>query len=119
VCARGPNRVQVQRRLEATDIDRLVVDYESGALMRELADRYQISRETVSLHLKRRGVSRRRPGLPSGSLEEVAAAYASGQSLSEIAGRYSVDPSTVWPKLRTTGVPLRARPGWRYTDVLR
>lgn len=52
----------LQTFLTAAEVDRLVDDYLDGAMVNELADRYGVHRATVSAHLTRRRVGRRRPG---------------------------------------------------------
>lgn len=61
----------LQTFLTASEVDRLVGDYLDGATVKELADRYGAHRATVSAHLTRRRVARRRPGL---GVEEAAEA---------------------------------------------
>lgn len=48
------------RKLSPEQVQELVAAHRAGATMRELATRYQIHRETVSLHLLRQGVRVRR-----------------------------------------------------------
>jgi hypothetical protein len=53
----------VQTFLTASEVDRLVADYQAGVGVLELADRYGIHRATVAAHLRRRDVPRRSTGL--------------------------------------------------------
>lgn len=72
--SRGPvvRRIEnLQTFLTASEVDRLVDDYRSGAGVNELAERYGAHRATVSAHLTLRSVPRRRPGL---GVEEAAEA---------------------------------------------
>lgn len=57
--------------LTASEVDCLVDDYLGGASVNELVERYGVHRATVSAHLTRRRVARRRPGL---GVEEAAEA---------------------------------------------
>lgn len=50
---------QVQHRLNPDEIIELVADYQAGTLVKELAKRYQIDRQTVSAILKRHEASQR------------------------------------------------------------
>ena len=50
---------QEQRRLKPDEADQLVREYVAGASMRRLAERWKISKHTVSAHLRRAGVPRR------------------------------------------------------------
>ena len=95
------------KKLSTTEVALLAQQYQSGAAVHELAERLGIHRNTVSLHLRRHGVTMRRRGLDPEHIDHAVRLYESGQSLARIGNRYSVDPSTVHAALRTRGVRLR------------
>jgi hypothetical protein len=109
-------RKQVQHRLRPEEIDELVRQYQAGAKVADLATDFHIHRDTVSVILNRRGVSRRQRGVPLDLIDKVIASYESGASLATIGAALSVDPATVGRVLRIVGVSVRPRRGWRYTD---
>ena len=85
----------------------LAEQYRSGATVYELAERFGIHRNPVSLHLHRQGVTMRRRGQDADQIDHAVRLYQDGQSLARIGDRYNVDPSTVHAALRTRGVRLR------------
>jgi DNA-binding transcriptional ArsR family regulator len=95
------------RKLSAAEIALLTKQYRSGATVYELAARFGIHRNTVSLHLHRHGVTMRRRGLDPSQVDHAVRLYQDGQSLARIGDRYDVDPSTVHTALRARGVHLR------------
>ena len=78
---------QLQTFLTAAEVDRLVDDYLDGTTVNELADRYGVHRATVSAHLTRRRVGRRRPGLGVEEAAEAVRLYFGGVSMRAIAHR--------------------------------
>jgi DNA-binding CsgD family transcriptional regulator len=95
------------RKLSATEIALLTEQYRSGATVYELAERFGIHRNTVSLHLHRHGVTMRRRSLDPSQIDHAVRLYQDGHSLARIGDRYNVDPTTVHTALRTRGVRLR------------
>jgi DNA-binding transcriptional ArsR family regulator len=95
------------RRLRAEQVAALVVEYEAGATVYELAERFKVHRQTVSEHLHRQGVKMRRQGLNGPQIDEAAQLYGRGWPLARIARTYEVNPSTVWLALRGLGVRMR------------
>ena len=105
---------RTQRRLRRVDVDALVEDSQAGATIKQLVERFCISRTTVMAHLDRREVQRRATA-KQWDLETLASAartYQSGSSLADIAAHFELDPSTVANRLRRAGVPIRPRRGW-------
>ena len=96
----------LQTFLTAAEVDRLVDDYLDGTTVNELADRYGVHRATVSAHLTRRRVGRRRPGL---GVEEAAVAvrlHLGGVSMRAIAQSMGVDRKAVRRALVEAGAIL-------------
>lgn len=103
----APKPKQVQRRLRPHEIAELVVAYQSGATLQELAGRYRVRRDTVSLLLERAGVPRRYRRLNPADVEGAVRLYRSGQSLATIGKQLRVEPSTVRDYLVRTMVVMR------------
>jgi hypothetical protein len=61
---------QHQRRLRQDELDHLVADYLSGVKVKELAERYRITRQTVLEHVRRQGLPRRHPRLSPDEVNE-------------------------------------------------
>ncbi|MEE8870157.1 MAG: hypothetical protein SOH99_09375 [Acidipropionibacterium acidipropionici] len=85
----------VQTFLTAAEIDHLVADYEAGAGVQELAEKYGIHRATVFAHLRRREVMRRRPGLSDHEQAEAARLSREGMSMRAIGRQMGVDRKAV------------------------
>lgn len=103
---------QAQHRLPPNKVDQLVAHYQNGAKVNDLATLFGVHRDTVSELLDRRGVNRRRRGLPRELLDKVISSYEAGSSLAVIGDELSVDAGTVALALRKAGVPIRPRRGW-------
>lgn len=98
---------QHQSRLRQRELDHLVADYLSGVKVKELAERYRITRQTVLEHMRRQSVPRRHPRLGPLEVNEACDLYRSGKSLADIGVVFSVDPGTVRRALTKVGVPMR------------
>jgi hypothetical protein len=81
--------------------------------MEELGVEFGIDRRTVSIHLRRAGVSSRRGGLDLDQVHEAARLYEAGWSSGRLAQRFDVSADNVLKALRTTGVTIRPRRGGR------
>jgi DNA-binding CsgD family transcriptional regulator len=88
-------------------LDHLVTDYLSGVKVKELAERYRITRQTVLEHMRRQSVPRRHPRLGRDEVDEAGNLYRSGKSLADIGAVFAVDPGTVRRALTKIGVPMR------------
>ena len=96
--SRGPvgRRIEdLQTFLTAFEVDRLVDDYLAGASVNELAERYGVHRATVSAHLTRRRVARRRPGLGVDEAAEAVKLHLGGVSMRAIAQSMGVDRKAI------------------------
>jgi DNA-binding CsgD family transcriptional regulator len=98
---------QHQRRLRQDELDHLVADYRSGIKVKELAECFRITRQTVLEHMRRQSVPRRHPRLGPLDVNEACDLYRSGKSLADIGAVFSVDPGTVRRALTKVGVPMR------------
>ena len=95
------------KRLNGTELNRLVERYASGATVYELATEFGIHRTTISQQLKTAGVKMRLQPLTPQQVEEAAALYATGQSLADVGSQLGVNASTVLIALRTEGAEIR------------
>lgn len=96
--SRGPvvRRIEnPQTFLPASEVDRLVDDYRRGASVNELAERYGVHRATVSAHLTRRDVPRRRPCLGVKEAAEAVRLHLDGVSIRSIARSMGVGRGAV------------------------
>jgi hypothetical protein len=105
---------QVQNRLTKAQAAELVAAYEVRLGVLDLAQLFDIHRDTVSSILNRRGVVRRRRGITKELLDETIKDYQAGWSLSRLGTKLAVDPGTVAAALKKAGVPLRPRREWNY-----
>lgn len=98
---------QHQRRLRPDERSQLKSEYLSGVEVKELAQRFGITRQTVIECMRRQGGPRRYPKLGQEAIDKAASLYRAGWSLVAVGGALSVDPSTVRRVLITQGVPMR------------
>jgi uncharacterized protein (DUF433 family) len=99
---------QIQRRLTSKHRDQMVTEYQAGASMQQLAERWGLHRTTVSEHLRRAGIGARKRGIPPEKLDEVVRLYDKGWSCQRLADRYKCDAETIRQALRGAGVNIRA-----------
>jgi DNA-binding transcriptional ArsR family regulator len=104
--------IQVQHRLDPSQVAELVAGYQGGATIEDLAERFGVHRTTVMAHLDRSGVKRRRRGIEVASLPEAVRLYEAGWSLARVGERFGVDGETVRTAFRKAGVPIRPRRGY-------
>jgi hypothetical protein len=105
---------QIQRRLRPVEIEEVLVAYQSGTTVYELAERFRVHRVTVSHLLERHGVPTRYRLVEGDRLQSAVDAYQQGQSLATIGRQLGVSLDTVRHALIRAGVELRPRPGWKY-----
>ncbi len=95
------------KRLNDTELARLVDRYESGATVYELASVFAIDRRTVSIHLKQQGVIMRLQPPAEDTVEEMIRLYVSGLSLEKVGQLVNVSADSVLNYLRKRGVDTR------------
>ena len=98
---------QAQRRLTAKQVAQLAAEYEAGASMQQLAERWSLHRTTVAGHLLRAGVAIRQRGIPPERIDEAIKLYGEGWSCQRLAERFDCDDETVRQTLKRAGVDLR------------
>ena len=94
-------------RLREEEQVQLVADYQAGMTVYELGNKYQISRKTVSVILKRRGIKLRYKLIGPTELDQAQRLYESGASYATIGNYLKVDPATVRKALLGAGVESR------------
>ncbi len=82
-------------QLSTKQSEAMAADYQAGVLVKDLATKYQISRETVSKHLRRHGIAPRPVGLNEQQIKEAIRRYEQGDSLATIGKRMGVTAHTV------------------------
>jgi DNA invertase Pin-like site-specific DNA recombinase len=88
-------------------VQKLIAEYQAGATVYQLGERFGISRQTVGKILKRQGVTMRMQGLTPEQIEEAVRLYEGGWSLARIGTKLKVDAGTVHARLRERGVRMR------------
>jgi DNA-directed RNA polymerase specialized sigma24 family protein len=83
------------RQLDDQRVQQLIQEYQAGATVYELGERFGVSRQTVSRHLHRHGVPMRMQGLSPEQTEEAVQLYEAVRSLARIGERMGVDAGTV------------------------
>lgn len=98
----------------------LLIRYNKGTVG-ELAAEFSVHRRTVSRHLTRAGVQRRRRGQPPEIAETARRLYLEGLTVTEVADNLGMAASTVLYGLHRDGIairPARRRPTSRPTSYL-
>jgi DNA-directed RNA polymerase specialized sigma24 family protein len=103
---------RVRRRLTDADATDLAEAYKNGATTYELAERFGIYRDRVSLILEQHVVPRRMQSLTAEQIQQAVALYGHGLSIEKVAHEIGCGKGTIWKELRMAGVQLRRRPGW-------
>ncbi|WP_441415057.1 hypothetical protein [Arthrobacter sp. 2MCAF14] len=95
-------------QLKAKQAKAMAEDYQAGMRVKELATKYQISRETVRKRLRRRAIRPRKIGLDEQQIKESVRLYEQGDSLATIGKRMGVTAHTVRSRLIEKGVRMRS-----------
>ena len=107
-----PQRLrQHHTRLTPAQKDEVITLYQQGVPVREICQRYGISKQQVSDLRNARGIPRRPRGLTDEQKRQAERRYIAGQSCATIGHHFGVHAETVRRYLRTTGIALRPRPG--------
>ena len=105
-----PQRLrQHHTRLTPAQKDEVITLYQQGVPVREICQRYGISRQQVSDLRNARGIPRRPCGLSDEQKHQAEQHYLAGRSCAAIGRQFGVHAETVRRYLRTTGVALRPR----------
>lgn len=112
IAAPPPRRLrQHHTRITPAQKDEVVTLYQQGVPVREICQRYGISRQQVSDLRNARGIPRRPRGLSDEQKRQAEQHYLAGQSCAAIGRQFGVHAETVRRYLRTTDITLRPRPG--------
>ncbi|MEV0772746.1 hypothetical protein [Nocardia salmonicida] len=96
------------RRLSEAERGELAQDYQRGMTVYELASKYSISRQTVSVHLHRMGIPMRRQGLTDTQVAKATELYEQGLNLRQVGTKLGIQASTLRLAMKEAGVKLRA-----------
>lgn len=109
-----PISTRVHRKLRADQIDDLVSGYKKGGFtVYQLADQFNINRETFWAHFEETG-RRHTTSEPAEQVAQASELYGEGSSLLRVAQELVVSRVAVNDALRAAGIELRPRRGWRY-----
>ncbi len=86
----------------------IVERYQTGSLIRELAEEYGVHRSTVMACLRRAGVPKY-SGWSEKTTAEATRLYESGLTIAEVAARLDHSATTVGRRLREAGVKMRPK----------
>lgn len=95
------------RQLTPNELDALVIAYQAGGTVYELAAQFGINRKTVGKHLRALGVDTTPPGLQPEDIGTVIELYRAGHSLASIAARFGTSAGTIHTRLLGAGVVMR------------
>ena len=82
-------------QLNSAQVDLLVKEYLAGKTTYELGPMFGINRQTVSVHLRRRGVAMRMRGLDESARPEIERLRSEGWSYERLGARFHVHGSSV------------------------
>ena len=110
----NPSPRPVQRRLRASEVDTIGVEYQAGRSLRAIAKVLGVHHWTVAVHLEQLGVPRRvnRRKMNAHNIVDACARYEAGDALATVAAAYGVDAATVRRELHRADVAMRPRRGW-------
>ena len=105
-----PQRLrQHHTRLTPAQKEEVITLYQQGVPVREICQRYDISRQQVSDLRDARGIPRRPRGLTDEQKRQAKQRYIGGRSCAAIGRQFGVHAETVRRYLHTTGITLRPR----------
>ena len=95
------------RKLLASEVMQIVDAYRGGSTVGQVAQQFDIDRETVRRILNQSGLVRRPRGLTADQADQAVALCAGGMSLAGIGVRFGVDAKNVRRRLLERGVEMR------------
>jgi exonuclease VII small subunit len=99
--------VKQQHRLTDTELNQAIAAYQSGATLKQVGQGLGVSRQTLSAHLKARGIQLRLQPLPPDQIEEAIWLYQSGFSLAKVGEHLGRDASLIHLTLNRAGIQCR------------
>ena len=102
---------QHHTRLTPAQKAEVITLYQQGMPVREICQRYGISKQQVSNLRNALGIPRRPRGLSDEQKRQAKQHYLAGQSCAAIGRHFSVHAETVRRYLHTAGIALRPKPG--------
>jgi hypothetical protein len=104
-------------RLDQDQTQHLIVNYQAGSTVYELADQFGIERRTASAILHRHQVPMRRHGLTTDQVDDAERLYEQGWSLARIGDQLDVTADTVRKRLLERGITMRDTRGRTRTQA--
>ena len=108
---RERQRPKRARRLDISEVQQLIENYEAGSTVYELAAEFDIARNTVCRLLHRHDIPMRRRGLSTEQVAHAGQLYTDGTPTAELANTFNVDERTLCRALRKHGLTLRGPQG--------
>ena len=102
---------QHHTRLTPAQKAEVITLYQQGMPVREICQRYGISKQQVSNLRNALGIPRRPRGLSDEQKRQAKQHYLAGQSCATIGRHFGVHAETVRRYLHTAGIALRPKPG--------
>ena len=102
---------QHHTRLTPAQKAEVITLYQQGMPVREICQRYGISKQQVSNLRNALGIPRRPRGLSDEQKRQAKQHYLAGQSCATIGRQFGVHAETVRRYLHTAGIALRPKPG--------
>ena len=96
-----------KRHLGPAEIEQIVAGYLAGTTARELGERFEVDRKTVSGTLKSNNVTMRLHPMQPAEIEHAIRLYESGLSLTKVAEQISYDSSTIWREFKRMNLTMR------------
>lgn len=96
-----------KRHLSPSEIEKIVARYLAGTTARELGEKFEVDRKTVSGILKANGVRMRLQSMQPDEIKQAIRLYESGLSFNIVAEKMSYEASTIWRELKRQGVSTR------------
>ncbi len=101
---------QSQKKLTTEEINKIILEYNSGKGTYELAEEFGCHRRTIANNLKKHGIKvDKRTAQKKLDVDTVITMYKELHTSAEIAARYGVHPQTILRCLREHGVQIRGR----------
>ena len=114
-----PQRREAKRaiQLSTEQVARLVEGYQSGATVYELATQFGINRRTVSVHLKRQGITTRFQSPTEQDVDRMVRLYQTGLSMVAVGRQLGFAPRTVQRQIKARGVQARDTHGRKVSST--
>ncbi len=96
---------QLSRRLSAEQITNMITDYQAGLSSRQVADRYDISKQSALKILRQHQVTRPRSRITDERVYKAKALFDQGLSVAKAANKLGIPATTLTRAFRKRGLP--------------